>query len=46
MWNYRVVRKRNTWIDSEDKKERVGYSDYMESVEKDKDENPLRRNES
>lgn len=26
MWNYRVVRKRNTWIDPEDKKERVGYS--------------------
>jgi hypothetical protein len=26
MWNYRVVRKRNTWIDPEDKKERGGYS--------------------
>lgn len=26
MWNYRIVRKRNTWIDPKDKKERVGYS--------------------
>lgn len=26
MWNYRVVRKKNTWIDPEDKKERVNYT--------------------
>ena len=26
MWNYRVVRRRSTWVDSESKKETVGYS--------------------
>lgn len=26
MWNYRVVRKKNTWIDPEDKKEKVNYT--------------------
>lgn len=26
MWNYRVVRKRNTWIDLGDKKERIDYA--------------------
>ena len=36
MWNYRVVRKRNKWIDPEDKKERVGYSYAIHEVYDDK----------